>query len=219
MKSLLSTCAAFALAGALFASAALAQQTVVTPQQAQAGLPSGPYLLSCTHAHRVNGALVALCDDQATAREGMDTWHPAQMSLAQAEQCNGAIEDFNGRLNCGTMPMVGSSMPPQSYGSSFGTSEQQPMTGSSMPPQNYGNALGTSPSVPPYSANAGTSAPGLPGYQYGAAPGYPNGQPVPPANKPYYSPPMTGSSTMPENYGSSFGTAGAPGHHTTSHPY
>jgi hypothetical protein len=122
MKSLLSTCAAFALAGALFAPAALAQQTVVTPQQEQAGLPSGPYLLSCAHPRVVNGSLAALCDDQATAERGMDTWHMSQAPLAQAQQCNGALEDIDGRLTCGTAPMVGSSMPPQNYGSSFGTS-------------------------------------------------------------------------------------------------
>jgi hypothetical protein len=204
MKSLFSTCAAFALAGALFAPAALAQQTVVTPQQEQAGLPSGPYLLSCTNPHRVNGSLVALCDDRVTAtQDAMDTWHMAQMPLAEAQQCNGAVADMrNGRLTCATMPMVGSSMPPQNYGSSFGTSEQEPMTGPGMAPQSYGNALGTSPYVPPYAANTGTSAPGLPGYQYGAAPGYPNGQPE------------TGSSMMPENYG----TSGAPYGYTTGSP-
>jgi hypothetical protein len=186
MKSLLSTCAAFALTGALFAPAALAQQTVVTPQQQRAGLPSGPYLLSCTRPHVVNGSLVALCDDQATARQGMDAWHTAQMSLAQAQQCNGAIEDVNGRLTCGTAPMVGSSMPPQNYGSSFGTSG---------PTQGYSGAPANNPNTLPYATGA---------------PGYPGGQPVPPANKPYYSPSATGSSMMPQNYGSSYGTSIAP---------
>src|SRR5579884_2139145 len=118
MKSLLSTCAALALAGALFVPAASAQ-TVVTPRQEQAGLPSGPYLLSCTRVHAANGSLVALCDERASAtQDAMDTWHTAQMPLAQAQQCNGAVEHINGTLTCATAPMVGSSMPPQNYGSS-----------------------------------------------------------------------------------------------------
>lgn len=122
MKSLLSTCAALALVGALFVPAASAQ-TVVTPRQEALSLPSGPYLLSCTGAHAANGSLVALCDDRTAAtRDAMDTWHTAQMPLAQAQQCNGAIEHINGTLACATAPMAGSSTPPQNYGSSFGTS-------------------------------------------------------------------------------------------------
>jgi hypothetical protein len=201
MKALFSTCAAFVLAGAMAAPAALAQPTAVTPQQEALGLPSGPYLLSCTRPHVVNGSLVALCDDRASAtQDAVDTWRMAQMPLAEAQQCNGAIADTgNGRLTCGTAPMAGSSMAPQNYGSSFGTSG--------------------SPYVPPYSNSMGSSAPGLPGYQSGAAPGYPNGQPVPSANKPYYSPPSAGSSMAPQNYGSSFGTSGAPYGSPTGYPY
>jgi hypothetical protein len=172
VKFLLSTCAAFALAGALYAPAASAQTNVVTPQQERTGVPAGPYLLSCAHPHMVNGSLVALCDDRATATRGaMDTWHRAE--LPNAQQCNGAVEDMNGRLTCGTQAMVGSSMAPQYYGSSFGNSG--------------------SPDVPPYAGYANTTprhpVPGLPGFEPGSAPGYPQGQPVPPADKSYYSRP------------------------------
>jgi hypothetical protein len=194
MKSLLSTCAALALAGALFVPAASAQ-TVVTPRQESLGLPSGPYLLSCTGAHAVNGSLVALCDDRAAAtRDAMDTWHTAQMPLAQAQQCNGAIEHINGTLTCATAPMVGSSTPPQNYRSSFGTSG--PTYGSS-------GAAMTPSSATPYEVNPS---------------GYPEGQPVVRAPKSYY----PGSSAAPQNYGSSFGTSspayGTPGAAMTESP-
>ena len=161
MRPIFSAPAALLLAGTVLSSAAWAQ-AAVTPRQEQAGLPAGPYLLSCAHPHRVNGRLVAFCDDQTNALHGQDTWHTAQLSNAQ--QCSGSVDNVNGRLTCGTAPMVGSSTPPQSYGSAFGTSGYPRTPGS------------------PY-----TSYPG--NYEFNSPPGYPMGQPVPPANKPYYSRP------------------------------
>jgi hypothetical protein len=216
MKSLLSTCAALALAGALFVPAALAQ-TVVTPRQEALGLPSGPYLLNCTGVHAANGSLVALCDDRATAtQDAMDTWHTTQMPLAQAQQCNGAIVDMrNGRLACGTPAMVAANMGPLYTGT--GTAGQMPMVGSSMAPQNqnYGSSFGTSGPTYGSSDAAMTESPATPPYATGAS-GYSQGQPAAPAAKPYYS----GSSMAPQNqnYGSSYGTSGAP-YGTSNHPY
>lgn len=47
-------------------------------------------------------------------------------------------------------------------------------------------------------------------YQSGA-PGYPQGQPLPPASKPYYSPsPAAGSGMAPQPYGGTYATPGAP---------
>ncbi len=161
MTPISSVSAALLLAGTMVSSAAWAQ-TAVTPRQQQAGLPAGPYLLSCAHPRMVNGRLVALCDDQTNAMQGQDTWHTAQLSNAQ--QCNGSVENMNGQLTCGTAPMVGSSTPPQPYGSSFGTSG--PSYGH--PGTTTGSASG--PYVPPYQTSQ---------------PGYPQGQPVAPANKPY----------------------------------
>jgi hypothetical protein len=152
MRSIASVAAALLLAGTVLSSAAWAQ-AVVTPRQEQARLPAGPYLLSCAHPHRVNGRLVALCDDQASAMHGQDSWRMAQLS--DPRQCGGPIENVNGRLTCGTVPMVGSSAPPQYIGSSFGTSGP-----------GYGNSgvSADNPYRPPYETGAG---------------GYPNGRPVP----------------------------------------
>jgi hypothetical protein len=147
MKSPLAAATAFLLAGILAMPAAFAQ-TVVTPQQQALGLPSGPYLLSCTGAHVVNGSLVALCDDQAAAQQGRDTWRTARLSLAEAQQCSGAVENINGTLTCGTAPSVGSSMPPQYYGSSFGTSG---------PGYGYSGTPAASPYTPPYASGASSS--------------------------------------------------------------
>jgi hypothetical protein len=192
MKPLLSTCAAFALASALYAPAALAQPaplppppapaarpTVVTPRQEALGLPSGPYLMGCTGSHVVNGSLVALCDDRTTAtQDAMDTWHTAQMPLAAAQQCNGAVVDLrNGRLACGTPAMVAARIEPLLYGTGVGVAGQTPMVGSSAAPQYYGSGFGTSappygssgaPAYNPYTLPPATRAPassgGVPGY-------------------------------------------------------
>ena len=147
MRPIFSASAALLLAGTMVSGAAWAQ-TAMTPRQERAGLPAGPYLLSCTHAHMVNGRLVALCDDRTNATGGLDTWHMAQLPNARA--CSEAIENVNGRLTCGTMPMVGSSTPPQYYGSSFGT-----LGSSSGYP---GEAMGpaSEPYTPPYSTQTTT---------------------------------------------------------------
>lgn len=198
MRPMFSASAALLLAGTMLSGAAWAQ-TATTPRQERAGLPAGPYLLSCTHPHMANGQLVALCDSRTSATQGQDTWRWARLSEAQA--CTGAVENINGELTCGTEPMVGSSTPPQVYGSSFGNS------GSS-----YGAPAATMNSyTPPY--EAGPSA-------------YPNGQPVPPANKPYYSAtPQAEWSAPPQHYGSgltttpsSYGSWQQPAYHPENAP-
>ncbi|HJU15075.1 MAG TPA: hypothetical protein VJ770_01285 [Stellaceae bacterium] len=192
--------------------------TAVTPRQEHLGLPSGPYLLSCTNAHMSGGTLVATCDNQASASEHtMDRWRLAE--LPNAGQCNGAIENFNGRLVCGTEPMVGSSTPPQSYGSAFGGSAEtppyegegygsnsaypagyphgqpvapavKPLVGSSMAPQSYDSSSGTSTHIgQPYPGYGTWRTPTYQPMPQAYPSGYPQGQPVAPAAKPYYSQP------------------------------
>jgi hypothetical protein len=152
MKALLSACAALALAGALSVPAALAQATAVASQGEAFGLPSGPYLLSCTGAHVANGSLVALCNDRATAiQDRMGAWHTMQMPLVAAWQCNDLIENSNGNLTCETAPRVGSSALPQPYGSAFGTSGPTP---------GYSGASVNNPYVPPYAVGIPVNRPG-----------------------------------------------------------
>jgi len=150
MKSILAASPAFLLAGALLAAPAgaqtMAQPTPYQPAMNQpamqqpaanqpamqqpaaqpygaAGmtqrqtssntLPRGSYLRSCKDARMLEGTLTAFCS------QGNGTWQTVQ--LGRADQCTGDIRDVAGRVTGVAGPEVGSTTPPESYGSSYGS--------------------------------------------------------------------------------------------------
>src|SRR5579871_1051960 len=85
--------------------------------------PPGPYLTQCKEVRMLQGTLTAFCPKP----DG--TWHTTQ--LAQAAACPAGVEDRGGALVCAAAPEVGSSMPPQSYGSAYGGIYSPPAGGPS----------------------------------------------------------------------------------------
>jgi|GEM_PF-1543328 hypothetical protein len=88
-----------------------------------ANRPPGPYLTQCKEVRMLQGTLTAFCPKP----DG--TWHTTQ--LAQAAACPAGVEDRGGALVCAAAPEVGSSMPPQSYGSAYGGIYSPPAGGPS----------------------------------------------------------------------------------------
>ena len=134
MKSIFAASPALLIAGTLLAAPASAQtmsqpmaqpyageaasspyalQTMPHPQMGQATLPQGPYLGTCKDARMLEDTLTAFC------AKGDGTWQTTQ--LWQADRCTGGVQNAGGDLVCGMLPQVGSSTPPQSYGSAYGT--------------------------------------------------------------------------------------------------
>jgi hypothetical protein len=139
MKSPLAASPALVVAGVLLAAPAFAQtmsQPMMNPPaaqpyvgqaatqpyagqaaaQQQAGqmtLPQGPYLSTCKDARMLNDTLTAFCS------KGDGTWQTTQ--LWQAGRCASGVRNAGGDLVCGMEPQVGSSTPPQGYGSAYET--------------------------------------------------------------------------------------------------
>lgn len=182
MKPVLAASPALVLAGALLAVPACAQmaqpyagqpapqpyagQTMSQPYAgattAQATLPQGPYLGTCKEARMLENTLTAFCS------RGDGSWHTAQ--LFQADRCAGGVSNAGGDLVCAMMPEVGSSTPPQSYGSAAGTLTP-PAVGSYTP--SYTPAPGQAYPAPAYNGygSATTSWPNA----YGSGAYGPNG--------------------------------------------
>ncbi|HJU15076.1 MAG TPA: hypothetical protein VJ770_01290 [Stellaceae bacterium] len=137
MNSMLSASAALVVAGLLASPAAFAQtpmapmappaatapatstprtgsSSAMTSGRETAEVPQGPYLNRCKDARILGGALVAFCNT------GNGTWHTALLPQNERAQCTGPIEDINGFLKCPRGPLLGSSTPPQAYGSAYG---------------------------------------------------------------------------------------------------
>jgi hypothetical protein len=150
-------------------------------QTARGTLPRGPYLSECKDARMLQGTLTAFCP------KGDGTWHTTQM--LQADRCAGSVQNAGGDLVCTIPPQVGSTTPPQSYGSSYGGT-YAPMTAA--PPRYPADAM-----TPPPAAGVYPPTAPMPGQAY-AAPAYngytPYAYPAPaypaPAN-PYTSPSAT----------------------------
>lgn len=146
MKSILAASSAFALAGALLVGPAFAQtaspswnQPVAQPYAGQAAqpyaapavsqpytgeaapqqetargtLPQGSYLSTCKDARMLDDTLTAFCS------KGDGTWQTTQ--LWHAYRCTAGVQNAGGDLVCGMEPQMGSSTPPESYGSSYGS--------------------------------------------------------------------------------------------------
>jgi hypothetical protein len=127
-------------------------QTMPPQQTGLQPAPQGPYLASCKDARLLGGDLVAFCSKP----DG--TWHTSMLS--QADQCAGNVQNINGDLTCPTGPQVGSTTPPQYYGSSYGTSGS-PAYGTPPANQGYGNMSATTP--PPAGGYNPTGANGMSG--------------------------------------------------------
>jgi hypothetical protein len=194
MKSILAASPALVIAGALLAAPASAQtvsqpmmnqpmaqpyagQAMPQPQAAQATLPQGPYLGTCKDARMLEDTLTAFCS------KGDGSWQTTQ--LWHADSCTGGVQNAGGDLVCGMEPQVGSSTPPESYGSAAGTLTP-PAVGT------YSPAYTPAPTYPPPAYNgygsATTSWPNAYGTSAYGANGYgPYSAPAPSEDQ-YYSP-------------------------------
>jgi hypothetical protein len=214
MKSILAASPALLLAGAMLAAPASAQtmappdvsqpmaqpyagQTAPQPysgqaqqQTAQGTLPRGSYLNECKDVRMLQDTLTAFCP------RGDGTWQTTQ--LQHADSCPGGISNAGGDLVCGMPSQVGSTTPPQSYGSSAGSTYGTPAA----PPASYG-AFGTGPQpaatgvAPPAYAPVPGQTYAAPTYNgYGAYTYNPYGA-YPPAANQYVSPTGEGAAQPP----------------------
>ena len=196
MKSVLAASPALLLAGAMFAAPASAQtmaqpyasqpaaqsdtgqaasqpyayqgttQPYAAQQTAQGTIPQGPYLNTCKEVRMLEDTLTAFCS------KGDGTWQTTQ--LWHADRCNGSVQNAGGDLVCGMAPQVGSSTPPQSYGSAAGGTYGTPTPAVGAYTPTYAPAPSPTYAPPAYNGygNATTSWPnayGTPAYgPYGA---------------------------------------------------
>lgn len=206
MKSLLAASSAFALAGALLAGPAFAQtappswnQPVAQPYARQAAapqqetargtLPQGSYLGTCKEARMLEDTLTAFCS------KGDGTWQTTQ--LWHADRCTAGVQNAGGDLVCGMEPQFGSSTPPESYGSFYGSAYgtvAPRMAGTYSPA--YAPAPSPAYPAPPYSGY-GTAPASWPN-AYGTPAYGPYGAAVPAANQ--YSSPSATRTAQPYGY-------------------
>jgi hypothetical protein len=151
-----------------------------SPQMSQSSLPQGSYLDTCKDARMLGGTLTAFCP------KGDGTWHTVQ--LEQAGQCTGGVQVTGGELSCGNLPEVGSSAPPQGYGTySSGAGTMTPPANGTYTPA-YAPAPGETYAPPAYAPAPGQAYPSYPAY--GAGTGWPYGN-TPATSSQYQSPSAT----------------------------
>jgi hypothetical protein len=167
-----------------------AGQAMQPQQTAQRTVPQGPYLNTCKEVRMLQDTLTAFCS------KGDGTWQTTQ--LWHADRCNGSVENAGGDLVCGMAPQVGSSTPPQSYGSAAGGTYGATVPATGVYAPTYAPAPSQTYAPPAYNgyANATTAWPnayGTPAYRtpaygtpaygtYGATPSQ-NEYVAPSANK------------------------------------
>jgi hypothetical protein len=144
------------------------QATARQQQTAQGTVPQGSYLGTCKEVRMLEDTLTAFCS------KGDGTWQTTQ--LWHADRCNGSVQNAGGDLVCAMMPQVGSSTPPQSYGSAYGGTYGAPTPATGAYTPTYAPAPSQTYAPPAYNgyANATTSWPnayGTPAYgTYGTVP-------------------------------------------------
>jgi hypothetical protein len=148
-------------------------QRMTSPQMSQSSPPQGSYQSSCKDARMLGGTLTAFCP------KGDGTWHTVQ--LGQADQCTGGVQVMGGELTCGNLPAVGSSAPPQGYGSYSSSA------GTMTPPA-------TGAYTPAYAPGPGQAYPSYP--TSGAETGWPYGS-TPATSSQYQSPSATRTAQPP----------------------